>query len=47
MVKRKVMMNGVSYTLDEEVPVRPDESTSSPGTSEDEFDDQDHDGIVD
>lgn len=40
------MMKGVSYTLDEEVPVRPDESSSSAGTSEDEFDDKDHDGIV-
>lgn len=35
----------MSYTIDEEIPVRPDESSSSPGTSEDEFD-EDTDGLV-
>ena len=39
------MMKGVSYTIDEEIPVGPDESSSSPGTSEDEFD-EDTDGLV-
>lgn len=39
------MLNGVSYVIDEEVLVGPGEESSSPGTSEDEFE-VDTDGIL-
>ena len=38
-------MNGVSYMIDEEVPVHPDETTSSPETSDDDFY-EDTDGLI-